>query len=119
MSREKKFELLRMLEFLKQENILLKQRLMEALRLNASRQFLERAESLQQQFLQNDQALALMHHDLVMLYQKHGDGKTYNLQQEGLESDLGKMKEEFEHLRLQCSDLPSSGGAPASYGLPG
>ncbi|WP_341843735.1 hypothetical protein [Chitinophaga caseinilytica] len=119
MSREKKSELLRMLEFLKQENILLKQRLMEALQLDSSRQFLERAESLQQQFLQNDQALALMHHDLVMLYQKHSDGKSYLLQREGLESDLGKMKEEIGHLRMQCADLPNSGGAPASYGLPG
>lgn len=119
MSREKKFELLRMLEFLKQENILLKQKLMEALRLDSSRQLLERAESLQQQFLQNDQALALMHHDLVMLYQKNGDCKTYLLQQEGLESDLGRMKEEIGHLRAQVGDLPSSGGAPASYGLPG
>lgn len=107
MSREKKFELLRMLEFLKQENIMLKQRLMEALRTNASRQFLEQAETLQQQFLQNDQALALMHHDLVMLYQRSSDGKSYLLQQEGLESDLGRMKEEFEHLRMLCSDLPS------------
>lgn len=119
MSREKKFELLRLLEYLKQENILLKQQLMEALRIDSSRQFLERAEALQQQFLQNDQALALMHHDLVMLYQKHSDCKSYLLQREGLESDLGRMKEEFEHLRTQCADLPNSGAAPASCGLPG
>ncbi len=119
MSREKKFELLRMLEFLKQENIHLKQTLMEALRLSSSKMLLERAEALQQQFLQNDQALALMHHDLVMLYQKNGDGKMYLLQQEGLEADLGRMQEEIGHLRAQVGDLPSSGAAPVSSGLPG
>lgn len=94
---------LKVLEQLKQENIFLKQRLASALKLDTTKTFLERAESLQLQFLQNDQALALLHHDLVMLYQQ---SKPNKMQMEGLELDLEKMQQEIEHMKILCSDLP-------------
>ncbi|GEP97775.1 hypothetical protein [Chitinophaga cymbidii] len=94
---------LKVLEQLKQENIFLKQRLASALKLDTTKTFLERAEYLQLQFLQNDQALALLHHDLVMLYQQN---KPNKIQMEGLELDLEKMQQEIEHMKILCSDLP-------------
>lgn len=94
---------LKILEQLKLANIQLKQRLTNALKLDTSKGFLETAEYLQQQLLQNDQALALLHHDLVMLYQQH---KPNPLNMETLEQDLQKMKQELDQLSEVCSDLP-------------
>lgn len=96
---------LKVLEQLKQENIQLKQRLANALKLDTTKTFLERAEYLQLQFLQNDQALALLHHDLVMLYQQFKPNKK---QMENLELDLEKMQQEFEHIKALCIDLPDT-----------
>lgn len=96
---------LRVLEQLKQENIQLKQRLANALKLDTTKAFLERAESLQLQFLQNDQALALLHHDLVMLYQQH---KINQMQMKTFVQDLEKMQQEIDHLKVLCSDLPEA-----------
>lgn len=96
---------LKILEQLKLENIQLKQRLASALKLDTTKAFLERAESLQLQFLQNDQALALLHHELVMLYQQY---KPSQIQMETLEQDLLRMKQELDHMKMLCSDLPDS-----------
>lgn len=96
---------LKVLEQLKQENIQLKQRLANALKLDTTKAFLERAEFLQLQFLQNDQALALLHHDLVMLYQQY---KPNKVQMESLELDLEKMQQEIDHIKGLCSDLPEA-----------
>jgi hypothetical protein len=63
----------------------------------------EWAELLQVQLLQNDQALALLHHDLVMHFQQRNrDAKPHKQQQDSLNEDLAKMKIEFELLKEQC-----------------
>ncbi|MGX5817147.1 hypothetical protein ACWKWU_03070 [Chitinophaga lutea] len=107
MSREEKMQLLHLLEQLKHDNVLLKQRLAYALLLHMPEGFLDRAEQLQLQFLQNDQALALLHHDLVMLYQqRHPHTPAYNVRKESLQQDLDRMQQEFEQLKELCGDLP-------------
>ncbi|QEH43221.1 hypothetical protein [Chitinophaga sp. XS-30] len=102
---QKRRNYLKVLEQLKLENIQLKQRLTNALKLDTTKDFLDRAEYLQLQFLQNDQALALLHHDLVMLYQQY---KPNGIQMETLEQDLLRMKQELEHIKVLCGDLPDS-----------
>lgn len=102
---QKRRNYLKVLEQLKLENIQLKQRLASALKLDTTKDFLERAEYLQLQFLQNDQALALLHHELVMLYQQY---KPNQIQMETLEQDLSRMKQELDHMKVLCSDLPDS-----------
>jgi hypothetical protein len=100
-------ESLKLLEQLKLDNIALKQRLANALKTATTRSFVEWAELLQVQLLQNDQALALLHHDLVMHFQQRNrDGRPHQAQQDSLNEDLARMQSEFELLKLQCIGLP-------------
>ena len=103
-------ESLKMLEQLRQENICLKQRLANALKMHTTRSFVEWAELLQVQLLQNDQALALLHHDLVMHFQQRNrDARPHKEQHDSLHEDMAKMKSEFELLKVQCRGLPMCG----------
>lgn len=100
-------ESMKILEQLRQENISLKQRLANALKTDTTRSFVEWAELLQVQLLQNDQALAILHHDLVMHFQQRNrDARPHREQQDSLNEDLAKMKTEVELLKVQCVDLP-------------
>jgi hypothetical protein len=97
-------EMLKTLEMLKITNIQLKQRLACALRRQTTRAFLDRAEALQLQFIQNDQVLQLLHHDLVTLHQQKRRGNT--AVQEIFWQDLQKMRVEMEQIMELCNDLP-------------
>lgn len=102
---------MKILEQLRQDNIALKQRLANALKIATTRSFVEWAELLQVQLLQNDQALAILHHDLVMHFQQRNrDTRPHTEQQDSLNEDLAKMKAEIELLKVQCVDLPPANG---------
>jgi len=99
------------LDELRQENIVLKNRLSEAVRKSASRPFIEEAEVFQQRSIDKDQVIDLLRYDIanLMVKMKYNgliSGETPVLQQQAvtLKSDVEKlvsgftqMKQSFDH----------------------
>ncbi len=89
------------LEKLRQENILLKNRLSVAVQQQESRTFLEEAESFQQRFVDKDQVIDLLRHDISILAWKNrqlvfaGIDKPLLL----LARDIATLVAEFDQMR--------------------
>ncbi|HEY0297786.1 MAG TPA: hypothetical protein VGB84_01065 [Arachidicoccus sp.] len=93
------------LEKIKQENIILKNRLANAVKQEVSKVFIEEAEQFQQRFIEKDQIVDLLRHDINVLLSSgsysHKTTDNGNLQKykEQMEKDIHKSLAEFEQLK--------------------
>lgn len=91
---------------LRTENIRLKNQLSEAISHEVSPTFVERAEQFQQQFIEKDQVMDLLRHDInTMLYKvsdytgTDAEERQYTL----LEKDIEKLIYEFHQMKISFS----------------
>jgi hypothetical protein len=112
-------EWLAVLDDLRQENIVFKNRLSEAVKESQSRPFIEEAENFQQRSIEKDQIIDLLRYDITNLLMKmrHKDitgGELPVLQQQAnvLNSDIQKLASGFGQMQ-QSFDRYLSGGGPA------
>jgi hypothetical protein len=97
----------RSLDFFKQENSHLKNRLSEVVDLSADRNFLAQAEHFQNQFIIKDEFLDQLRHDvseqekmLTERYQRNGHGVDIQMQER-----QKKLREQMEYLEKDFTNL--------------
>ena len=100
---------IRALDYLQQENIMLKNRLAEIMQHKVDKNLLEQAEVYQNIFLAKDAILAILRHDIKeverLLVQKSGEvnGIENRLQKRQLKlrQDMEKMEKEFNRIKTE------------------
>ncbi|ANH80840.1 hypothetical protein A8C56_07465 [Niabella ginsenosidivorans] len=96
---------------LKVENILLKNRLSETISGQVDLKFIEQAECFQQRFVEKDQVIDLLRHEISILLQKVSDrGKITNsgkFQCAVLERDIHRLVYEFQQMKISFISLLS------------
>ena len=109
---------LRSLDFLQVENVMLKNRLAEILRLTVSKEILDKLEHYQNIFLSKDAILSILRHDIKEHKKELQNSLAINeknnplfQRQQLLRSDMEKMEKEFSRLKaefnnylVQCCD---------------
>jgi hypothetical protein len=93
---------------LQQENNSLKDRLSETIRQKLRFPFVEEAEYFQQIFIEKDQVINLLRHDMISLLNKLSlDGNTNAYEQEFLllEKDLEKFVLEFQRMKTSFANF--------------
>lgn len=92
---------------LRRENIILKNRLSDAVQGEVDRLFIEEAESFQQHFIDKDQVIELLRHDTTGLLTKINkpciEGQNLNQlqkQAQALRRDILRIAEEFKQLKI-------------------
>ena len=109
--KHEKITWLRSLDFLQVENIMLKNRLAEILRLNVSNEILDKLEHYQNIFLSKDAVISILRHDI----KEHKKGLQNSLaindkndplfqRQQLLRSDMEKMEKEFSRLKAEFNN---------------
>ncbi|MGF7231231.1 hypothetical protein [Arachidicoccus sp.] len=97
---------LSILDWIRQENVLLKNRLSNAVQQEVNKSYLARAEHFQQKFIEKDQIVELLRHEintLLMSHYNHYHRQETSLMQKKfhlLKRDIEKVKDEFELLKL-------------------
>ena len=99
---------LRMLEFIKEENTLLKQRLGEMVHLETDKRLLRQAEAFQNYFLNNDAITAMLKNDihkhqqllLIEVIKNEASAKKVQKEQQILRGDMEKLEKNFSKLNL-------------------
>lgn len=97
---------LSILDCIMQENIILKDRLSNAVQQEVSKAYIERAENFQQRFIEKDQIVELLRHEINTLLMSHYNHshpqeeinhvrKRFLL----LKRDIQKVKDEFDFLK--------------------
>jgi hypothetical protein len=98
-------EWLSILDGLRQENVLLKSRLSNALQQKVSRSFIETAEDFQQKFISKDQLIDLLRHEMTGLLErsviiiKEEKANTFQSRYETLEKDMQRLITEFHLMK--------------------
>ncbi len=87
------------LEEVKLENNSLKNLLAEAISKNVSRKFVEQAEIFQQKFVDKDQVLDLLRHDISSLLKNRGITLKSGSQLKTLGRDIIRIQSELRHLK--------------------
>ncbi|RYZ56164.1 MAG: hypothetical protein EOP49_01025 [Sphingobacteriales bacterium] len=96
---------LRMLDFLQQENILLKHRLGEILQLKVGTELLENAELYQTSFLNKDLLISVLRHDIkiheqqIQRFQQDTEARNILTRHSTLRLDMEKLEQDFTRLR--------------------
>jgi hypothetical protein len=96
---------LRTLDYLQQENIHLKNRVVDLLQYDISSEFLDRVEYFHNKFLDKDPVLSLLRHDVTDLSMKMAKknnaspDKQLLKKEETLRKDMEKMEVEFNKLK--------------------
>jgi hypothetical protein len=108
---------LSVLDDLRQENILLKSRLSNALQGEVSRSFIETAEDYQQRFIYKDQLIDLLRHELTdLLSEKTGDRQEQlSIWQDRitlLEKDIQRLSLEFSLMKTGFDNYLSEKSTP-------
>ncbi|ANI89833.1 hypothetical protein A9P82_11355 [Arachidicoccus ginsenosidimutans] len=94
------------LEKIKQENIILKNRLADAIKQDVSKDFIEYAEYFQQRFIEKDQIVDLLRHDINMMLSagshlhKSSDKSQLKKFASQMTDDIEKSRLEFEQLKI-------------------
>src|SRR6478609_577274 len=86
----------RLLEFFKQENTFLKNRLAEVLDNNIDKDFLARAEQFQNRFIILDEFIDELRHDINVHDRKLGESEDH-LPEEVMVKKQGKLRNEMEY----------------------
>ena len=97
-----------MLEFIKEENTLLKQRLGEMVHLETDKRLLRQAEAFQNYFLNNDAITAMLKNDihkhqqllLIEVIKNEASAKKVQKEQQILRGDMEKLEKNFSKLNL-------------------
>jgi hypothetical protein len=100
---------IRALDYLQQENIMLKNRLAEIMKCQVDKNMLEQAEAYQNTFLGKDAILAILRHDIKevdkLLTQINGEANGAGVRllkrQLKLRQDMEKMENEFNRVKAQ------------------
>lgn len=95
---------IRLLEFFKQENIMLKNRLAEVLEQQVGRDFLARAEQFQNKFIVKDEVIDELRHDINSQLQDMG-GNSDILLPEKLLKKQEKLRNEMEYFEKEFTSL--------------
>jgi hypothetical protein len=101
---------LRMLIFLKEENVYLKTRLADIAQVRFDKNFLDEAEKFQASFINNDTIIALLKNDILThsrLSARYTDlNNTYNIpaNQKELREDMEKLEKEFRRLTVEFNN---------------
>lgn len=104
----------RMLEFLKQENTYLKNRLAEVVDHNADKDFLARAEQFQNRFILKDEYIDELRHDInlqnidVLNSNDNLNEKKLMLRQEKLRNEMEYFEKDFHKLKNEFNKYLSS-----------
>ena len=96
-------EWLTVLNELRIENIRLKGQLSDAINQDVSLAFVEQAEQFQQQFLEKDQVIDLLRHDIKTMLDKSSElaiTRTERQKYEVLEKDISKLIHEFHQAAI-------------------
>ncbi|RXK86941.1 hypothetical protein [Filimonas effusa] len=108
------------LDELRQVNILLKNRLVHALKQDVSRNFIETAEYYHQKFIDKDQLIRLLRHDITSLLEEHIDAQddsapwlsrffTLEKDMQRIISEFSGMKAAFETYLSEKQDVRATG----------
>jgi hypothetical protein len=101
---------IRTVDYLQQENIMLKNRLAQIMQYPVDKNMLEQAEVYQNIFLGKDAILAILRHDIkevekLLLAQKNGEASNAEARllkkQLKLRQDMEKMENEFNRIKKQ------------------
>lgn len=105
---------LSILDCIMQENIILKNRLSNAVQQEVSKAYIERAENFQQRFIEKDQIVELLRHEintLLMSHYNHSHSQEeINLVRKRfllLKRDIQKVKDEFDFLKSSFEEYLS------------
>ncbi len=105
---------LSILDCIMQENIILKNRLSNAVQQEVSKAYIERAENFQQRFIEKDQIVELLRHEIYTLLMSHYNHshpqEEINLVRKRfllLKRDIQKVKDEFDFLKSSFEEYLS------------
>jgi hypothetical protein len=99
---------LTVLNELRIENIQLKEQLSKAINQDVSLTFVEQAEQFQQQFLEKDQIIDLLRHDIKTMLDKLYEHTTIGMEEHQyaiLEKDISKLIHEFHQVAISFYQL--------------
>lgn len=102
---------IRALDFLQAENIVLKNRLAELLKLQIPHHLLEKVENYQNTFLSKDAIFSILRHDikehkksLQHLHINNNIDDSFFQKQQVLRNDMEKMEKEFSRLKAEFNN---------------
>ncbi|MFA6059149.1 MAG: hypothetical protein WC756_13175 [Taibaiella sp.] len=96
---------------LRTRNVQLKEQLSQAIKGDVSLSFVEQAEIFQQKFVEKDQILELLRHDVRAMLDKlleHGITGTVERQYSLLKKDIAKLMDEFYQMEMSFSEFVAS-----------
>lgn len=96
---------------LRTRNVQLKEQLSQAVNGDVSLSFVEQAELFQQKFVEKDQILELLRHDVKAMLDKlseHPTNGAADRQYTMLKKDMVKLMDEFHHMEISFSQFVTS-----------
>jgi len=90
---------------LRVENIRLKDQLSAAISQDVSHEFVEKAEQFQQRFVEKDQVIDLLRHDIIMLHTVKSNADTHQRQFTVLEKDMKQLIHEFYQMKTSFASF--------------
>lgn len=92
---------------LKQGNIILKNKLSEALKNKVSRSFVEKVDLYQQKIISRDQIIDLLRHDATALLSKYVLTSKLETEANTLEKDINRISIEFNQMKIELEEYIS------------